>query len=442
MDTLPAALPFVWSTLNRMQMLLEGEVRQTTLANGIRIATERVPHSYGVSLGLRVDGGAREEREELAGITHLLEHMVFKGTERRTARQIAEELDGVGGHMDAYTSREYTGYAARVLPEHVSLAMDVLSDMLRHSVMTETDVELERGVILEEYRSLEDAPEEFVHDLFSRTLWPTHPLGRPVIGYPQVIERLSREDLLRHLHETHVPGRMVCVAAGAVDHDRFVAEVERSFGDMSGEAPPREASTPEAGSGRQLVHRETEQAHFCMGTAGVHETDPDRWAARVLNLILGGGMSSRLFQEVREKRGLCYSIGSETASYREGGVFTVYADTSPEKLEEVHDLCRRELMAVAEAGVTEEELRRAREQVRAATLLSLDDSGSRMSRLARGLLYHGRVVPLSELVAQVESVTVEDCRRVAARLFGDGQFAFAAIGPFEKKRRRSARSVS
>ena len=422
--------------------MLDTPVQETTLANGLRVVTEQVPHVYGVALGLRLDAGARDESEDQAGISHLLEHMVFKGTKRRTARQIAEELDWVGGHMDAYTSREYTGYNARVLPDHVPLALDVLADMLRNSLFDSADLELEKGVILEEYKSLEDAPEDYVHDVFSRTLWPTHPLGRAVIGRPEVVARLTREELLGHLERHYVPGRMICAASGNLDHQNLVAEVERQFGDLGGAAADRVLAKPEATAASCVLDRPTEQAHFCLGVAGTDENDPDRWAARVLNLILGGGMSSRLFQEIREKRGLCYSIGSEASSYREGGMFVVYADTSPEHLDEVRDLVREELLAVARTGVARNELERAKEQVRAATLLSLDDVGSRMNRLARSLLYQGRIVPLSEIMALVDAITVEDCRRVGDRLFGKGEFAFAAIGPFKPKRRRRKNAAS
>jgi predicted Zn-dependent peptidase len=419
-------------------MIQDPPVYETTLGNGIRVVTEWVPHAYSAAIGLRVDAGARDEPDEQMGISHLLEHMLFKGTERRTARDIAEEMDAVGGHVDAFTSKEYTGYSARVLPEHVPLALDVLADMLRRSLLDPAELELEKNVILEEYKSLEDAPEEFVHDVFSRTLWPSHPLGRPIIGRPDVITRLTRDDLAGHLARHYVPGRLICTAAGNLRHDALVAEIEKQFGDLEGVGEPRELTPPEARLEKTLIHRPTEQAHFCMGTPGVDENDPDRWAVRVLNLILGGGMSSRLFQEIREKRGLCYSIGSETLSYREGGMFIVFADTSPEHLEEVRDLTRQELLNVARDGLTAEELQRAREQVRASVLLSMDDLGSRMNRLGRSILYQGRVVPPSELMGLVDAVTREDCLRVAARLFASGEFAFAAIGPFGKRRRRGS----
>jgi predicted Zn-dependent peptidase len=422
--------------------MLDSPVVETTLSNGIRMVTERFPHVQSVALGLRVDVGARDEPDSQAGISHLLEHMVFKGTERRTALTIAEELDAVGGHMDAFTTKEYTGYSARVLPEHMPLALDVLADMLRHSLLDEKELELEKGVILEEYKSVEDSPEEYVHELFGRTLWPRHPLGRSIIGFPEVVKRLTRNDLLTYLSTYYVPDRLICVAAGNVEHTAFAAELERQFGDLQGHSEPRTLTPPEPAWESCLVHRKTEQAHFCMGTDGVDENDPDRWALRILNLVLGGGMSSRLFQEIREKRGLCYSIGTDASSYREGGMFIVYADTSPNRLEEVRDLARQELLNVAENGITGSELKRAKDQVRAGLLLALDDMGSRMNRLARSLLYHDRVMPLSELVAHVEAVTLDDCGRVAARFFGSGEFAYAAIGPFGKvKKTRKPRLV-
>jgi predicted Zn-dependent peptidase len=231
------------------------------------------------------------------------------------------------------------------------------------------------------------------------------------------------------------------VAAGNLDHDKFVAETARWFGDMSGRGPVRQLQPAVANAAETRMQRPLEQSHFCMGVDGIPESDPDRWAGRVLSLLLGGGMSSRLFQEIREKRGLCYSVASETISYREGGMFIVYADTNPDQMEEVRELSRRELLNVARNGVTSEELARAKNQVRAGTLLSLDDTGSRMNRLARSLLYHGRVIPLQELVDYVEAVTLDDCSRVAQRLFGKDEFAFAAIGPAPKRRTRRTRTA-
>jgi predicted Zn-dependent peptidase len=408
----------------------QSQVRLQTLDNGIRVVTERVPHLNSVSLGLTIDAGSRDEPEELAGVSHFLEHMLFKGTKRRTARDIAEEMDAVGGQMDAFTTKEYTGYGARVLPEHVPLALDVLADMLRHSLLDPAEIELEKQVILEEYKSVEDSPEEYVIDVFNELLWPDHPLGRPILGRPKTIKKLRRDDLLRYLETRYTPDRYIVAAVGNLEHEALIAELERHFGDMAGGAPEREPRELNGHREHRLVRRKTEQAHFCLGFPGVSETDPDRWTVRVLALVLGGGMSSRLFQEIREKRGLCYSIGAETVTYREGGMFAVYADTSARQMGEVVDLALQELRGAARKGITAAELERARNQVRASTLLSMDDVVSRMHRLSRGLLYQGRVLPIEELLGYVDAVTVEDCRRVGERLFGDERYALAAIGPF------------
>lgn len=410
--------------------LIESTVRESHLPNGIRVATETVPHAYGVAIGIRVHSGSRDEDEQQVGISHLLEHMFFKGTTLRSARQIAEEMDAIGGNLDAFTSKEYAGYGSRVLPEHVPFALELLTDVLRNPRLDEDDLELEKSVVLEEIKGIEDSPEEYVHEVFSASVWPDHPLGRPIIGTPEIVSRLSAEELREHLTRHYVPERLVFAASGAISHEEFEALVSQHFGDLAGEALPRSTESPVCHTPRTLLARATEQTHFCMGLNALSETDPDRWALRIVNLILGGGMSSRLFQEIREERGLCYSIGSDLISFREGGLFVIYSDTSPEHVEELEELARAALQRVTREGVSLEELGRAKAQVRAATLLSLDDVGTRMNRLARSILYHNRVVPLADLMSQVDRVTAEDCLRVAERVFSGSELAFAAIGPF------------
>lgn len=417
--------------------MLDTPVYETTLANGLRIATEFVPHALGVTVGLRLDVGSRDETEADAGISHVLEHMVFKGTARRSARDIAEEMDAVGGQMDAYTTKDYTGYGVRVLPEHVPLAIDVMADMLRNSKLDPADLELEQSVILEEYRSMEDSPEEYVHEVFTEAMWPEHPLGRPIIGRPAVIAALTTDDLRNYLATYYRAPRLIACAAGNLPHEDFVTEIERRFGDLNGIGPERALTIPAVKISENRIHRPLEQAHFCLGGPGVSESDDDRWPVRILSLILGGGMSSRLFQEIREKRGLCYNVGCDSTSYREAGQFVIFADTSLEQVETVRGLVRQELDRLVQEGLKDAELTRAKEQVRAATLLSLDDTGSRMGRLAHSLLYRGRVVPLSELVERVEAVTREDCLGAAQRLFA-GELSFAAIGPFKSRKKRPA----
>jgi predicted Zn-dependent peptidase len=403
----------------------------TTLANGIRVVSETVPYANSVAIGVWVDVGARDESEPLSGISHFLEHLLFKGTARRTARAIAEELDFVGGQLNAFTDKEHTCYYAKVLPEHVPVALDVLGDMLQHSLLDPEELEREKNVIIEEIKQHEDTPEELVHDVFVTALWPDHPLGRPVIGRAEVIEALSRHQVVDYLRRHYVPARTLIAAAGNLCHADLVTLVEQCFDGARGSDPAREAGILATTAAAISLARPVEQVHFCLGTRGCSQIDPDRYALGVIDSAVGGGMSSRLFQEVREKRGLCYSIGSYTASYREGGLFAVYAGTSLENLEEVQALSRTELAAVAADGLGDEELERAKNQIRGAILLGLDSMSGRMTRLAKSLLYYDRVVPAAEVVDRIQQVTSEDVRRVAAALFSGGEYAIAAIGPFD-----------
>ncbi len=415
--------------------MLDLPIRESVLPNGIRIASQPVPGVNGAVLGMRVDCGSRDEAIGQRGISHLLEHMVFKGTARRTARQIAEVMDTIGGQIDAYTTKEYTGYALRVLPSHLPPALDLLTDMLRNSLFAEADLELEKSVILEEFRSIEDAPEEFVHEFFCRAFWPDHPLGAAVIGVPEEFTAVTRADLDAFRASHYLPNRILFAASGAIDHESLVDLIGSNFGDLRGEVPPRILEEPVAHLTETILPRPLEQAHLCLGVPSVHENDPSRWAVRILTLILGGSMSSRLFQEIREKRGLCYSIGAEHQSYREGGYLMVYADTSPVNAATVRELILEELASLAEHGVTGEELDRAREQVRTNTLLSLDDAVTRMGRLAHSMLYQGEVVALARLMAYVDAVTLEECHQAAAKLFGGGRHAYTMIGPAVRTRR-------
>jgi predicted Zn-dependent peptidase len=403
----------------------------TTLPNGIRVVSETVPHAHSVALGIWIDAGARDETDHSAGISHFIEHMLFKGTERRSARRIAEELDAIGGQLNAFTEKEYTCYYCKLLPEHLSIGMDVLADMILHSVLDPEELEREKNVILEEIKHHEDTPEDLVHDVFAHTLWPRHPLGRPVIGRAEVIESLTREQVCQYIREQYAPVRTVIAAAGNLEHSDLVDQSQGLFGAMAGEASGRSTDPPEAAWETVSLTRPVEQVHFCLGTRGCSQIDDDRYALGLIDTALGGGMSSRLFQEIRERRGLCYAIGSYTASYREGGLLAVYAGTSPDKLAEVESLSRSELAAVAGQGLTEEELLRAKNQIRGAILLGMDSMSARMTRLAKSLLYYDRVVPVDEVVDKLTAVAAEDVLRVAASLLGEGEFAYAAIGPFE-----------
>jgi predicted Zn-dependent peptidase len=400
----------------------------TTLENGVRVVTESVPYAQSVSLGLWVDSGARDETDADAGISHFIEHLLFKGTERRSAQEIAEALDAVGGQLNAFTDKEYTCYYAKVLPEHTDLALDILADMLQNSVLDPDEIEREKDVIVEEIKRHEDTPDELIHDIFLTTLWPGHPLGRSVIGRPEVIQGLTREQIVAYLRHHYTPGRMVLAAAGNLQHAQIVAMAERYLGSLTGASEARSPVAPAVHAGDTRLRRSTEQVHFCLGTRGFTQIEEDRYALGIIDAAVGGGMSSRLFQEVREKRGLCYAIGSYTASYREAGMFAVYAGTSPKNARIVRDLVHEELTKVANDGLGEEELQRAKNQIRGAILLGLDSMSGRMTRLGKTVLYYDRVIPPSEVVEKIENVSPDEIRRIAAAIF-DGDYAYAAVGP-------------
>lgn len=400
------------------------------MPNGIRVVSERVRHAHSVAIGIWVDTGSRAEAECDAGISHFIEHLVFKGTERRSARQIAEEFDAIGGHLDAFTDKECTCFYAKVLPENVNDTLDVLSDMLRNSLVDAEELEREKNVILEEIKQHQDSEEDLVHDLFAGVLWPTHPLGRPVLGRPEVIEGLTRRHVLEQLHRRYQPGRIILSAAGNCEHEDLVEACERLMGDMQGLSDTLEHVPPDPSPGSVTLSRPAEQVHFCLGCRGFGQLEDDRYPLALIDTAMGGGMSSRLFQEVREKRGLCYSIGSYSSAYREGGMFAIYAATSLENLEEVQDLSRRELATVAREGLGGDELQRAKNQIRSGMLLGLDSMSGRMTRLGRNLMYYGRIVPTDEVVSRIENVSVDETQRVASQLFTGERYAEARIGPF------------
>ncbi len=413
-------------------------IRRTGFGSGLRVVTERMPGLRSVALGFWVLAGSRDEAPRISGASHFLEHLLFKGTRTRSATDIAEAFDAVGGDVNAFTAKEYTAYYARVLDRDLPMAVEHLADMIQHSVLRPADVESERQVILEEINVHEDTPDDLVHDLFTETLWPGHPLGRPVLGTRESVRAASREQIRRFYRRHYVPGNLVVVAAGSVDHDellRLLGEVmdtgpvledgPSNFHLRAGERAPRP-------SGRsRTVRRRTEQAHICVGTNGLSRQDPDRFAFGIVNAALGGGMSSRLFQEVRERRGLAYSVYSYHTMYAEAGLFCAYAGTTPARAKEVLGLIRREIEDVAEHGLTDEELERARGHVKGALVLAQDDPGSRMSRLGRSEIAHGEILTVSEMLRRFDRVSPEDVRRVAARVLGQ-PISVTVLGPFRE----------
>jgi predicted Zn-dependent peptidase len=412
-------------------------ITRTEFSSGLRVVTERMPGVRSVSIGFWVLAGSRDERPAISGHCHFLEHLLFKGTTRRTALDIAQAFDAVGGDVNAFTAKEFTCYYARVLDRDLVMAVDHLTDMLEHSTILKADLDAERQVILEEIHMHEDSPEDVVHDLFTEALWPGHRLGRPILGTPETIRDASRQSVRGFYRRRYVPGHLVVAAAGNVRHDRLVRMLTDRM-DAGRELATTDASTwnirsaerAPRPSGATLVKRKkTEQAHIVFGTNGLPRSDPERFAFLVVNTALGGGMSSRLFQEIREKRGLAYSVYSYHSQYTEAGLFSAYAGTTPKRAHEVVALIRRELEDVRDGGLGEEEFERAKGHVKGSTVLSLEDSGGRMSRLGKSEIAHGEILTVDESLQRIDAVTLDDARRIAERVLSQ-PMALTVLGPF------------
>jgi predicted Zn-dependent peptidase len=404
-----------------------------------------MPGVRSVSIGFWVLAGSRDERPEISGHCHFLEHLLFKGTETRSALDIAQAFDAVGGDLNAFTAKEYTVFYARILDRDLELAVDHLTDMLQHSTIRRGDLDAESQVILAEIDMHEDSPEDVVHDVFTEALWPGHPLGRPILGTKDRIRGATRGSVRRFYKRHYLPGHLVVAAAGNVDHDRLVGML-RSRMDIGRRLGPRGQRAwnlrthrrPPRPSGATLVRRRpTEQAHIVLGTNGLPRTDPDRFALLIVNTALGGGMSSRLFQEIREKRGLAYTAYSYHAQYTEAGLFGAYVGTTPQSAQEVVRLLRTEVEDVRDGGLTSEEFERARGHVKGSTVLSLEDPGGRMSRLGKSEIAHGEILTLGESLRRIDAVTLDDARRVAHRVLSQ-PMTLAVIGPFRPTAFREA----
>ncbi|MFD2079889.1 Predicted Zn-dependent peptidase [Actinopolymorpha cephalotaxi] len=423
-------------------------VRRTVLPGGLRIITEAMPQVRSVSFGVWASVGSRDETPALAGASHYLEHLLFKGTRRRDAMEISSALDAVGGEMNAFTTKEYTCYYARVLDADLPLAVDVICDMVTSSLISAADVDSERGVILEEIAMHDDDPSDAVHDLFAEELWGDSPLGRPILGTTESIEALTRRQVHGYYRRRYRPESLVVSVAGNVEHRAVVRLVTQAFeragrlnGQVSEPTPPRSgnpsralasaaaAATAARGSVR-LAHRPTEQANLVLGVPGVPRSDDRRFVLGVLNAAFGGGMSSRLFQEVREKRGLAYAVYSFASHYADSGMVGIYAGCLPSKIDEVLDICRDELAKVVSSGLTDEELERGKGQLRGSLVLGLEDTGSRMGRLAKADLVYGELLSVDEILRRIDAVTLDDVRQIAKELL-EAAPTLAVVGPFE-----------
>jgi predicted Zn-dependent peptidase len=404
---------------------------RTALANGVRVLAEPVDYVKSVAVGLWLGTGSRYETPDEAGMSHLIEHMLFKGTRTRTAKQIAEEIEHRGGSLNAFTDKESTCYYARVLAEDLPVAVDVLTDMLLNSLYDPEELAREEQVVVEEIRRHEDQPEELVHDVYLQTVWNGHPLSRPVIGTVESVSAIRREHILAYLKRRYAPDRIVISVAGNHDPDSLLGLAESRLGSLGGLADAHEPEPPGIRAERKELPREIEQVHFCLGGMGFSQHEDEKYALGVLDTILGGSMSSRLFQEIREKRGLAYAIGSYALSYAEGGIFAVYGGTSPANYAQVEELILAEMERLCSDPLPDEEIEHAKNQIRGHIVLGLEGMSNRMTRMAKNELYFGRVIPLEETVAKVNAVTPKDVHRVAERCYRSDALAFTAIGPLQ-----------
>ncbi len=402
-------------------------VRLDRLPNGLRIVTETMPGLESAALGLWVNAGGRHERVDQNGIAHFLEHMAFKGTKRRSALQIAEEIEDVGGFINAYTSREATAYYARVLKADVPLAFDVISDIVLNPVFAPEEIEVERGVILQEIGQSLDTPDDIVFDWLQEAAYPEQALGRTILGPSERVSKFSREDLSGFVAEHYSPGQMVLSAAGAVDHDQIMRLAEAAFSHLPAiDLSSHDIARFQGGEKREI--KDLEQVHFALALEGPAYSDDDIYTAQIHATLLGGGMSSRLFQEIREKRGLCYSIFAQAGAYADTGMMTLYAGTSEEDIGQLAELTVDELRRVA-SDVTEAEVQRARAQMKAGLLMGLESPSARAERLARLVAIWDRVPPLEETVARIEAVNRTRVAEFAGKLIGSKQAALALYGP-------------
>ena len=411
------------------QAIAPREIESATLPNGIRVITETMPHVRSVSVGIWIACGARHEPQEQNGISHFLEHMVFQGTERRTAEEIARSVDSIGGNLDAFTAKELVSFNTKVLDEHLPTAFDVLADLVLRPLFREQDIEKEKGVVIEELKMETDSPEYLVHELFSGRFWKNHPLGKPILGTRKTIQGFSRPVLESFFHDTYSPANLIITAAGNVRHPALLELAEREFGNLKDHGRRPAAAMPSPHPHLLLKSKKAlEQVHLCLGVPCYPVGHELRYACYILNTLLGGGMSSRLFQNIREKRGLAYSVFSELNLFRDIGCLLISAGTSLAAAAQVVQLILEEFRRFKNEPVTVEELRRAKDQLKGSLMLSLESTSSRMANLARQELYFGRFFDLDEMLAGIEAVTAEDLARISREFFQSDRIALTLLG--------------
>lgn len=420
---------------------------KTVLDNGIRVLSEEMPNTRSVTLGIWVENGSRHEPRQHNGISHFIEHLFFKGTEQRSAARIAEEMDAVGGVLNAFTAKEYTCYYAKVLDENLPLAINLLTDIFLHSVFNREEIERERSVILQEISQSEDTPDDYVHDLFSLDFFRDHPLGRPICGDAETVQALHRDDFLEFIRDRYLPGRVIVAAAGHLSHEELVEQMDHRLGsvrkadDGGQKAGSNTDAAPKIRGGVFQHSKPLEQVHLCLGVAAIHQSHPMRYAAYILNTILGGGMSSRLFQEIREKRGKAYSVYSFLSSYKDVGYLGVYAGTSLDWIEEVVELILKEVQQLASAEIREEELERTKSQLIGNMILGLETSDSWMSHIAKNEIYFGKSITVEDISQGVCSVSRADVAKLAGAILRPEGMALTLLGDVEKRDLKLSLSV-
>ncbi len=406
-------------------------VYRDVLPNGLRVITYPMPNVYSVTTGIWVATGSRYEEKHLNGISHFLEHMLFKGTEKRSAKEIVEAMESVGGMMNAFTSKEHTCYYTKSLSENFSLSMELLADMYLHSTFLKEEFDKEKNVILEEISMYEDSPEDVAHELFDRIIWPENSYGWPIIGNLQTVGDMTRDDLYQYYKSVYVPENTVIVVAGNITREQVLQEVDKYFRNFKGSYNHILGSQPVPQAGQSFVHKDIEQMHLCIGVPGVSTTDPDLYKVLLLANALGGGASSRLFQAAREERGLTYSIYSFHNGYTQAGEFLCYAATTPAKMSEVVEVISKQLSNIVKKGFTKDEIERSKQQLKGSLLMSLENSSSVMSRLGKSELSYGKIITIEENVQKLLAVTADEVNDMAKKLLEPQKLIYSAVGPQE-----------
>jgi predicted Zn-dependent peptidase len=406
-----------------------GQIQRTVLSNGVVVVSESMAHVRSVAIGIWVGTGSRRERPQENGVCHFVEHMLFKGTTTRSAEQIARAVDSIGGNLDAFTAKELVSFNVKVLDEHVPVAFDVLSDLVLNPVFRPDDIEKEKGVILEELKMDVDNPEFLVHEIFASNFWKGHPLGKPILGTKETVKRFSRETIEGYYRRNFAPWNIVITAAGNLNHQQIVDLAAARFEALTPGAD-REPEPPPATHARIAIRnkKSLEQVHLCLGVPSLPLSHEDRFVCYIMNTLLGGSMSSRLFQNIRERQGLAYAVFSELNPYRDTGCLSVYAGTSTESARKVVELIIGEFRSMKESTVSDEELRRAKDYTKGSLMLGLESTGSRMANLARQEMYFGRFFSLDELIRSVERVTAADIQKIARVFFDGRQVGLTVLG--------------